>query len=308
MRNNLPIHLELPEDYLNEEERCGFIVTKERKELWAVLLDLLSQFDIACKSLNINYYAGGGTALGAVRHKGFIPWDDDIDLYVLRDDYNKLCEKHEKLFSYPYFFQTEWTDPGTIRGHAQLRNSETTAILNSERGRHCTFNQGAFIDIFPIDNLPDGDEERKHFVKKLRWLKFAARNYAEVTTKDPAKVNKYRYLIKKTISYIVGPYYRKHSINFFYKKLEETVQMYNRESCAECGEIVFDPGNYGLVFRKECFNESIRVPFEMITIPISTKSGEMLTKQYGDWSKMVKQDTSHGEVFFDMHRPYTDYI
>ena len=99
------LKIQLPEGFLNEEVRCGYVVTHEMKKAWAVMLDLLAELDRVCKKNNIKYYANGGTMLGAVRHKGFIPWDDDIDVMMFREDYDRLMEIGPKEFTYPYFFQ-----------------------------------------------------------------------------------------------------------------------------------------------------------------------------------------------------------
>ena len=101
------LKIQLPEDYLNEEERDGYLVTSEVKQLWAVLLDILVQIDSICKKHNIQYFLCGGTLLGAVRHRGFIPWDDDLDVMMKRNDYNRFCEVAPIELQQPYFFQTE---------------------------------------------------------------------------------------------------------------------------------------------------------------------------------------------------------
>ena len=163
MSNKLPIKIDLPDAFLKEEIRCEYMITPEKKAVWAVELDLLTEFDRVCKKNNIKYCADGGTLLGAVRHKGFIPWDDDIDLAMLRSEYEKLCEVAPKEFKEPYFFQTDKTDIDYARGHAQLRNSRTTGILKSEMGTGCKFNQGIFIDIFPFDAVPEDEKEKKRF-------------------------------------------------------------------------------------------------------------------------------------------------
>lgn len=87
----------------------------------------------------------------------------------------------------PIFFQTEETDTGSIRGHAQLRNSATTAILKSEEYFHYQFNQGIFIDIFPLDNVPDDPEERQAFVKSVNQLKHRARQFYNYCNGYPNK-------------------------------------------------------------------------------------------------------------------------
>ena len=157
-KNNLPISIKLPEKFLDEEVRCGYTVSTEVKEIWAVEIDLLVQFDKVCRENGLKYFASCGTALGAVRHHGFIPWDDDVDVMMVRSEYEKLCEIAPGKFRHPYFFQTEETDKGSARGHAQLRNSETTAILAYEADAHLKINQGIFLDIFPLDNVNDNKE------------------------------------------------------------------------------------------------------------------------------------------------------
>ena len=86
------LKIQLPDSFLQEEVRSGHLVTAQTKELWAVLLDLLNEFDRVCKKNNIHYFLDLGSMLGAVRHKGFVPWDEDIDISLLRKDYDRLME------------------------------------------------------------------------------------------------------------------------------------------------------------------------------------------------------------------------
>lgn len=163
----VPLKIQIPEAFLREEIRCGYTVCRQMKQVWAVMIDLLVEFDRVCKKNHIIYYASGGTILGAVRHKGFIPWDDDIDIMMMRSEYNKLYNIAGREFKHPYFFQTEWTDRGSLRGHAQLRHSMTTGILTSEYKQHFSFNQGIFIDVFPLDAIPDDQDLFKKRKKTL---------------------------------------------------------------------------------------------------------------------------------------------
>ena len=97
------LKLALPDHFLEEEVRDGYTVSKEMKEVWAVELDLLAEFMRVCDRHGIVYYADAGTILGAVRHKGFIPWDDDIDVMMMRDQYDKLQKIGPEEFRHPYF-------------------------------------------------------------------------------------------------------------------------------------------------------------------------------------------------------------
>ena len=164
------IKIQLPKGFLDAEMRCGYQVTAEMKKVWALELDLLYEFQRVTNKHGIKYIANGGTMLGAVRHKGFIPWDDDIDIMMMRDEYDKFCKIAPNEFKHPYFFQTEYTEPGSLRCHAQLRNSETTAIIKYEQNCSCTFNQGIFIDIFPLDAVPDEESEWQRESKKAQKL------------------------------------------------------------------------------------------------------------------------------------------
>ena len=155
---------------LDEELKDGFLITKERKEIWQVELDLLNKLYEVCKKNNIKFYADAGTLLGAVRHKGFIPWDDDMDVAMFREDYEKLIGIAKKgEFEEPYFLQSAYTEKGYARGHAQLRNSNTTAIIKSEKDI-CKFNQGIFIDIFVLDGVSQDKEFLSKQKKKVEFL------------------------------------------------------------------------------------------------------------------------------------------
>ena len=144
--------------FLNEETRCDFKVDVARKKLWMISLDLLLEFNDFCNKHGFMYYLAYGTLLGAIRHKGFIPWDDDVDVYMLRKDFDKL-PLFEKEFKHPYFLETPYNDPGYLYSPIRIRNSNTTAIV--EKFKYQGFNQGIWLSVFPIDNwvLENGEEQ-----------------------------------------------------------------------------------------------------------------------------------------------------
>lgn len=180
----LPIKIELPEHFLDEEVRCGYTVTEKMKKVWAVDLDLLNEFQKVCKKYGIRYFAIGGTLLGAVRHQGFIPWDDDVDIAMFREDYDKLVSIAPKAFSEPYDFMVSGKIENFFRGHAQLRNRLTTGILPSELEQNYSFNQGIWIDIFPFDGVPKVNKKERFTYFKLRIMKKCLRNRVRITHKS----------------------------------------------------------------------------------------------------------------------------
>ena len=97
--------LGLPDSFFDEEEKCGYFITAKMKRVWAVELDLLREFTEVCERNGLRYYLDGGTLLGAARHKGFIPWDDDVDVNMPREDYNKLIKNILSLLSSLNFFK-----------------------------------------------------------------------------------------------------------------------------------------------------------------------------------------------------------
>lgn len=151
-------------DFLKPETICDFYVDEKRKKVWSIGIDLLVKLDQICRKHNLQYSVAFGSLLGIIRHQGFIPWDDDIDVVMPREDYEKLrllkCE-----FEEPYFLQYPGDD-GYLFSFAKLRNSNTTSI--SKPFRYESFNQGHFLDIFPLDNFcATNIEENINRIKRL---------------------------------------------------------------------------------------------------------------------------------------------
>lgn len=149
---SLPIKVKLPEGFLLPEMRCGYAVSEKLKKIWAVEIDLLNELLRVCRKHNIKLQIFGGTLLGAVRHKGFIPWDDDLDVCITRGEFKKLCQVASMEFSYPYFFQTALTDRRYFLPYARLRNCLTTAVVKGQDAPE--YNNGIYIDIYVMEGYP----------------------------------------------------------------------------------------------------------------------------------------------------------
>lgn len=122
------------------------------RQLQMTELEILDEFVRICEENNLHYYLVGGTLLGAVRHHGFIPWDDDIDVAMFRKDYDRFAEIAPQKLHPQYFYQCPDTDPYYFLTYAKIRKNGTEVY--EERFRNAKFHKGVFIDIFPLDFCP----------------------------------------------------------------------------------------------------------------------------------------------------------
>ena len=288
----------IPEDFLKEEVRNDFTVTTERKKLWAVMLDMLYEFDIVCKKHGLTYFLWSGTLLGAVRHHGIIPWDDDIDVIMPRLDYEKFLELGDE-FKSPYFFQTPYTDPECFYSFAKIRNSNTTGII--EMFRYQKFNHGIWISILPLDNwVMEGGEERYERIKKLL---IDCSTYMRRTNPHLSEENKRR--VQDFIARGVNPL----------DAYEEIFSLTGMSKNTPTGYVAHDsctifPYNKA-VYPSEDFKQAIEWDVEGLTFPIPNGYDRILRTMYGDYMEfppVEERGKWHSGTFFDFDTPYKKYI
>ena len=310
---------ELRESFLKSEIRCGHEVTTEVKSLWRIELDLLEIFIGICKKHNLRYMAFGGTLLGAVRHHGFIPWDDDIDICMFREDYDKFLKIAATELPDGIFLQTPVSDPEYLFGFTKLRNSNTAALENYLIKKHFCINQGIFIDIFPLDYLPQALQEQltlKHTFQKLKQFYIDMhRRYRKIkyVSKPRGKlvnflrrcrvlfynlVNEPIFLFKKLYFELSG------GAKHWSEKVDDLFSKNDKSTCeliGPCGwALLHNFKNF--LYPKELFNrKTVELPFEYLTISVPEKSMDILEHTYGDWRTPVKGSQKHSllEVSFD---------
>lgn len=304
---DLPIRIDLPEDFLDEETRCKYTISKKMKAVWAVELDLYKELERVCNKYNLKLFAFAGTILGAVRHHGFIPWDDDMDFGMSREDFKTLC-KHAEEFSFPYYFDSGETADLSSRGHGQLKNSLTTCILNDENNDKCRFNQGIFIDIFIYDNLIDNLGQGTDYLLKMQKLNSRMLRYKYCYLEKDYSTGIKRF-IKKAYIMIFKLFNKEYHNKSFYQ-FQSCKQQYDKMETKTCVFLQFvKKGNIEfLVFDKKLFENLVGVEYEFVSLYIPSDYQYYLEKAYGDWSKPVKGNTFHGNTFFDPYKSYEYYL
>lgn len=298
------INLKIEEGFYEPEVRCGYEVSTEIKKVWAVELDLLAKFTDVCERHGLKYFADAGTLLGAVRHKGFIPWDDDVDVIMPREDYDKLFEIAAQEFQYPYFFQNTMTENGFFRTHAQLRNSSTTGFIEIDSKKD--INRGIFLDIFPLDGIPNSRVKQWLLKKRIETeKKILAYEYDRDYNQLPLK-GKLNYKLVHAFFRVV-PFKK-----FFDHFNRKTLAKYSRRKTRLVGDLSLK-WREKVHWKSEWFDGYVMLPFENIELRAPLFYKEMLARLYGNFMAIPKDVTAangrcHGEVTFDPDTPYANFV
>lgn len=285
-----------PKSFFEEEVRNGFYVDSFRKRMWAVLLDMALELDRVCRKYNLTYYLSDGTLLGAVRHQGFIPWDDDFDVHMPRKDYEKFITLgHE--FHNPIFLQTPNTDPNFFYAPARLRNSNTSGII--PMFKYQNFNQGIWLTIFPLDNMePVKGEE---IYKKINALNIENSTYMRLTNPELDETNRKR----------VENYSGRNPLDT-YKEIHQLARTYENVETGYKVVMVHTMDNYKKkVFKAEDYCSCIPCKVEGYDFPIPCGYDNLLKQYYGDYMKLPpveERGKKHSSVIWNPDVPYKKII
>lgn len=290
---------------LNEEVLCGHLVTAEKKKVNAVYLDLLQEFDRLCRKAGIKYWIFFGSLLGTVRHKGFIPWDDDVDIVVPRKDFDRLYRITNEEFGVhePYFMQNPRTDPSFPQRILRFRRSDTSSIMEYDLGnlqKHpdmTPYNMGLALAIFPLDNLP-----KSKFVLGLQQ-KIAGMGVSYRTEGDYGRKKPLINLICRISDIFVTEKFIVNFIQWMYRICRK-----NRTGMVQSYDGFYPEDNN--IWHIEDYDETIYLPFEDILVPVPAGYDRILTAKYNDYMKFppIEQRVDKHGGYLSADIPYTEML
>ena len=267
------------------------LTNEQLLELQKTELNILREFIEVCNKLDLRYYVMEGTLLGAVRHGGFIPWDDDIDVGLPRKDYEIFLEKGAELLSPDLFIQSRKTDPEFPSPFAKIRNSKTTYVETLMD--HLNIHHGVFIDVYALDYFPEDKLQKTWF--NIRKVFFQKRISAHIRRDEEQN---FRRNLTDAIIKLIFPNAEK-----VFEKREHMMKSIPPSNlmCYYSGRAVVPESWYG---------EGTELSFEGMTVIAPREYDRWLTMAYGDYMKLPPPDEQIGHHYvscFDLKRSYIEY-
>lgn len=252
--------------------------------------DIIQQIDSICKAHNLTYFAIGGSVLGAVRHQGFIPWDDDIDIGMTRKDYEKFLKYAAEELPKGFFLQTFFTENKSPFYFAKVRKDNTKLV--EYYIRDLDIHHGVFVDIFPFDNVPENTAVKNLHYRLCRVANqlYLSKSLTTVCSSRFQQKDNYKSLIRKILHILLLPVPK----SLLFTLLDSCVQMFNNKECKEISHIV----RRRLRIKLEDLYPIAYLPFGEMQMPVPNNYDAYLTAHYGDYKSLPEKAKRYG------HLPY----
>lgn len=269
-------------------------------EIQSKCLEILKEIDRVCSLAGLKYYLYAGSLLGAVRHGGFIPWDDDIDIVMMREDYDRFFEACDRYLNSENFeLQTIETDLCANNPWMKLHDKNTAFISNIRRDGAM---EGVNIDIFPIDNAPDNERELKKSAKFFDKMNFIYQwRFAYHNPNASWKMKAFQTLVS-----LIPPINEKH----FKEKYDAKIRKYNGQKTNNV--VYFSNRKYmKKVVDRSIFSDTVMLRFEGMEFPAPIGWKQVLESLYGkNYMELPPEEqrvTVHGTAVVDLEHSWREY-
>lgn len=257
------------------------------KKVQEIELEILEEIIRVCENNNIVYFSVAGTTLGAIRHNGFIPWDDDIDIGMMRTDYEAFLEIAPKELRKGYTLTHYSYDKNVPTYFAKVRKDGTKFV--EEYTKKMDIHQGVFVDVFPYDYVPQSNSKRRKYNRKVKFWNqlYIAKSVSELTF-HPKKYRGLLLLVRKILHYLMLPVPK----DYLFKKTDQAMKMYDNGE-----EKTVSSRGLELFY---CDESDILPPsahsFENTRIMVPANSDKVLKKQYGDYMKLPPENERYNHA------------
>lgn len=279
--------LDFDVSYFEEEKRDGFTIPAFMKHAWAAQLEMLSKVDEICSENDIAYYADWGTLLGTIRHKGYIPWDDDIDLCMMRSDLDRFCEVIDNYEG--IIIQNAYNAPDHGFHAARVMNSTMFTVNRDLYKEYHGFPFPVGLDIFTLDYVSRNKEQEDEQIEAIKVCSTAFHEREWLDEHEPMCEGYVKHLAeyKEAVKWLENTCH----ITFSEENPgcqeililnEEIGGLYDEEDADYITQMACLGVGMDYYIPKDVYAKSIRMPFENTTIPVPVGYDFLLRKKYGD--------------------------
>lgn len=300
--------MKFTDEYFEDEVRDGYYVSSMMKKAWAAQMEVLYEVQQLCKKHNIQYFAEWGTLLGAIRHGGMIPWDDDFDICMLSEEYTRFLEVKDELpTEYEITeYQTNESDNMVVR----VNNTSHIVVDGENLEKYHGFPYVAGIDIFRLDYLPRDEEEMQTHHEMILLVGAVIGLVMQIEESEEPEAD----LMEKTEAYLkrledmchVTIDRDKRIKKQLYRLIQEEIgMMYTKAEADEVTNLPRWSNDYNYRLPKKCYENTITIPFENMEMVVPAGYDELLKRKYG-LSNMepIREGSAHAYPYYETFSEY----